>query len=135
MKTLLVLTAILAAFLPRAQRRSSRRSLSCSAPRPRMHRIARRFPRRVTCLTVQECRRSSSCRASGSAYRLFVPPGYDGHLRLPLVLDLHGSGGTSAGEARNSGFETLSASERFIVATLDAEGGRWNVPGSGRPGR
>jgi len=61
-------------------------------------------------------------------YRLFVPPGYDGHLRLPLVLDLHGSGGTSATQARNSGFEILSASERFIVATLDAEGGRWNVP-------
>ena len=48
-------------------------------------------------------------------YRLFVPPGYDGHLRLPLVLDLHGSGGTSAGQARNSGLETLSAKERFIV--------------------
>ena len=62
------------------------------------------------------------------AYRLFVPPGYDGHLRLPLVLDLHGSGGTSADQARNSGFEILAASERFIVATLDAEGGRWNVP-------
>jgi polyhydroxybutyrate depolymerase len=62
------------------------------------------------------------------AYRLFVPPGYDGHQRLPLVLDLHGSGGTSAGQARNSGLETLSADERFIVATLDAEGGRWNVP-------
>ena len=62
------------------------------------------------------------------AYRLFVPPGYDGHLRLPLVLDLHGSGGTSATQARNSGFETLSANERFIVATLEAEGGRWNVP-------
>jgi polyhydroxybutyrate depolymerase len=62
------------------------------------------------------------------AYRLFVPPGYDGHLRLPLVLDLHGSGGTSAGQAKTSGLETLSASERFIVATLEAEGGRWNVP-------
>jgi polyhydroxybutyrate depolymerase len=62
------------------------------------------------------------------AYRLFVPPGYDGHRRLPLVLDLHGSGGTSADQAGNSGFETLSASEEFIVATLDAEGGRWNVP-------
>ena len=62
------------------------------------------------------------------AYRLFVPPGYDGHLRLPVVLDLHGSGGTSADQAGNSGFETLAASERFIVATLDAEGGRWNVP-------
>src|SRR5262245_30691585 len=61
-------------------------------------------------------------------YRLFVPPGYDGHVRLPLVLDLHGSGGSSEGQARNSGLEGLSASERFIVATLDAEGGRWNVP-------
>jgi polyhydroxybutyrate depolymerase len=67
-------------------------------------------------------------------YRLFVPPAYDGHVSLPLVLDLHGSGGTSAGEASNSGFETLAASERFIVATLDAEGGRWNVPvEDGRP--
>ena len=62
------------------------------------------------------------------AYRLFVPPGYDGLLRLPLVLDLHGSGGSSADQARNSGFETLAARERFIVATLDAEDARWNVP-------
>jgi polyhydroxybutyrate depolymerase len=68
------------------------------------------------------------------AYRLFVPPGYDGHQRLPLVLDLHGSGGSSAGQARNSGFETVSASERFIVATLDAVDARWNVPvQAGRP--
>jgi polyhydroxybutyrate depolymerase len=61
-------------------------------------------------------------------YRLFVPPGYDGRQRLPLVLDLHGSGGNAAGQARNSGLETLSATERFIVATLEGEGGRWNVP-------
>jgi len=62
------------------------------------------------------------------AYRLFVPPGYDGHLRLPVVLDLHGSGGKAAGQARNSGLETLGVRERFIVATLEAEGGLWNVP-------
>ena len=62
------------------------------------------------------------------SYRLFVPPGYDGHQRLPLVLDLHGSGGNAAGQARNSGLETMSAGERFLVATLEAEGGRWNVP-------
>lgn len=62
------------------------------------------------------------------SYRLFVPPGYDGRQRLPLVLDLHGSGGNAAGQARNSGLETLSASERFLVATLEADGGRWNVP-------
>ena len=67
-------------------------------------------------------------------YRLFVPSGYDGHQRLPLVLDLHGSGGSSAGQARNSGFEMLSPRERFIVATLDAVDARWNVPvQNGRP--
>jgi polyhydroxybutyrate depolymerase len=62
------------------------------------------------------------------AYRLFVPPGYDGRTRLPLVLDLHGSGGTSAGQARNSGFEIVAAREGFAVATLEADNARWNVP-------
>jgi polyhydroxybutyrate depolymerase len=67
------------------------------------------------------------------AYRLFVPPGYDGRTRLPLVLDLHGSGGNAAGQARNSGFETLAATEGFLVATLEGDGNRWNVPSqSGR---
>jgi polyhydroxybutyrate depolymerase len=64
------------------------------------------------------------------SYRLAVPPGYDGRTRLPLVLDLHGSGGTAAGQARNSGFETLAAREGFLVATLQAAGAerKWNVP-------
>jgi polyhydroxybutyrate depolymerase len=67
-------------------------------------------------------------------YRLFVPPGYDGRTPLALVLDLHGSGGTSAGQARTSGLETLAARETFLVATLQADGGRWNVPVTeGRP--
>lgn len=62
-------------------------------------------------------------------FRLFVPPGYDGQTPLPLILDLHGSGGTSAGQAGTSGFETLAAREGIIVATLQAdEGRRWNVP-------
>jgi polyhydroxybutyrate depolymerase len=61
-------------------------------------------------------------------YRLFVPPAYDGRTRLPLVLDLHGSGGSSAGQAKNSGFEIVAAREGFAVATLDAENARWNVP-------
>jgi polyhydroxybutyrate depolymerase len=62
------------------------------------------------------------------AYRLFVPPGYDGRTRLSLVLDLHGSGGTSAGQARNSGFEIVAAREGAAVATLEADSARWNVP-------
>jgi polyhydroxybutyrate depolymerase len=64
------------------------------------------------------------------SYRLFVPPGYDGRTPLPLVLDLHGSGGTAAGQAATSRFEALAASEGFLVATLQAgaQGNRWNVP-------
>jgi polyhydroxybutyrate depolymerase len=63
-------------------------------------------------------------------YRLFVPAGYDGRTPLPLVLDLHGSGGTSDGQARTSQFETLAERESVLVATLQgvAEGNRWNVP-------
>src|SRR5262245_59561047 len=61
-------------------------------------------------------------------FRLFVPDRYDGRTPLPLVLDLHGSGGTSAGQARNSGFEDVAAREGFVVASLQADGGRWNVP-------
>jgi polyhydroxybutyrate depolymerase len=68
------------------------------------------------------------------AYRLFVPPGYDGRTRLPLVLDLHGSGGSAAGQAKNSSFESVAARAGFAVATLEAEGARWNVPvADGRP--
>jgi len=70
---------------------------------------------------------SSGGRQRG--YRLFVPPSYDGRTRLPLVLDLHGSGGTSTGQANTSRFEALAEREGFLVATLDAdEGRRWNVP-------
>ena len=63
-------------------------------------------------------------------YRLFVPPAYDGRTPLPLVLDLHGSGGTAVGQAATSRFEALAASETFLVASLQAAGeaNRWNVP-------
>jgi polyhydroxybutyrate depolymerase len=61
-------------------------------------------------------------------YRLFVPSGYTGRTPLPLVLDLHPSGGTSTGQARTSGFEGVAAREGFAVASLQAENGRWNVP-------
>ena len=71
---------------------------------------------------------SVTSRQRPRTYRLFVPPGYDGRERLPLVLDLHGSGDTAAGQAGNSGFEGLAKGERFLVATLQADAGLWNVP-------
>jgi polyhydroxybutyrate depolymerase len=61
-------------------------------------------------------------------YRLFVPPNATGSTRLPLVFDLHGTGGKAAGRAKESGFEALAAREGFAVATLQAEDSRWNVP-------
>ena len=64
-------------------------------------------------------------------YRLFVPPAVAGRARLPLVFDLHGSGGNATGRAKESGFEALAAREGFAVATLQAEDSRWNVPASG----
>lgn len=59
-----------------------------------------------------------------------MPQGYDGRTPLPLVLDLHGSGGTSAGQAATSRFEALAERERVLVASLQAgtENNRWNVP-------
>lgn len=62
------------------------------------------------------------------AYRLFVPASYDNRTPLSLVLELHGSGGSPAGQARTSGFETVAAREGFAVAALQADGARWNVP-------
>jgi len=62
------------------------------------------------------------------SYQLFVPPGYNGTTRLPLVMELHGSGGTAAGQARTSGFQEVATREGFAVASLQADGGRWNVP-------
>lgn len=62
------------------------------------------------------------------AYRLFVPANAAGLARLPLVFDLHGTGGNSTGRAKESGFEALAAREGFAVATLQAADSRWNVP-------
>lgn len=97
---------------------------------------AQRAPAQSACAIAAAPGVSEQTLTSGGrerSYRLFVPPKYDGRSPLPLVLDLHGSGGNAAGQARNSSLESLSATERFIVATLEADGGRWNVPV--QPGR
>jgi len=61
-------------------------------------------------------------------YRLFVPASDDSRTPLPLVLELHGSGGSSAGQARTSGFDAVAEREGFAVAALQADAGIWNVP-------
>lgn len=60
-------------------------------------------------------------------YRLFVPDAYDGATRLPVVFNLHGTGGTAAGQAADSGVERLAQEEGFIVIGLQGLQNSWNV--------
>lgn len=60
-------------------------------------------------------------------YRLFVPDSYDGTTRLPLMFNLHGTGGTAAGQAEDSGMERLAQEEGFIVIGLQGLQNAWNV--------
>lgn len=60
-------------------------------------------------------------------YRLFVPSSYDGATRLPLMLNLHGTGGNAAGQAEDSGMERLAEEKGFIVVGLQGLQSAWNV--------
>jgi polyhydroxybutyrate depolymerase len=60
-------------------------------------------------------------------YRLFVPDSYDGKTRLPLVFNLHGTGGDAAGQAGDSGMELLAQEKGFIVVGLQGHENGWNV--------
>jgi polyhydroxybutyrate depolymerase len=60
-----------------------------------------------------------------------LPPGYDGIHPLPLVVLLHGNGGTGQGMVNGTGFGQLADREGFILACPDGISGRnrgWNVP-------
>jgi polyhydroxybutyrate depolymerase len=58
---------------------------------------------------------------------IFVPPDYDAEGDpLPLVLLLHGAGGTGAGLANITNFNELAATENIIVAYPDGYRGGWN---------
>jgi polyhydroxybutyrate depolymerase len=49
-------------------------------------------------------------------YRLHVPPGYTGNSPYPLVIVLHGGGGTGIEMESLTGFSALADQENFIVA-------------------
>jgi polyhydroxybutyrate depolymerase len=60
--------------------------------------------------------------------RLFVPSSYDGHTKLSLVLNLHGSGDNADNFANLTQLEQVAEMEGFVVAGLEAVTGMWNVP-------
>ncbi len=61
-------------------------------------------------------------------YELFAPSDTPD---MPLVIALHGNGGTGRGMERLTRFDEIAAREQFVVAYPDALGHHWN---DGRPG-
>lgn len=68
---------------------------------------------------------------------LYVPAAAATRRPLPLILDLHGSGGNGAEQARTSRLSSLAAQEGFVVANPNGgvtlpgspSGHYWNIPG------
>jgi polyhydroxybutyrate depolymerase len=63
-----------------------------------------------------------------------VPTGYSGSSQEPLVLNMHGSGSTAAGQEAFTGMDATADSDGFIVAypqgvITEGSGFDWNVPG------
>jgi polyhydroxybutyrate depolymerase len=48
--------------------------------------------------------------------------------RVPVVFNLHGSGGSPEGQLATSALAPLAEDERFVVVAPAALGARWNVP-------
>ncbi len=66
---------------------------------------------------------------------LYVPAAQIGRSDLPLVFDLHGSGGNGRGQATHSGLSAQADQHGFLLANPDggiagpAEKFYWNIPG------
>lgn len=69
-------------------------------------------PARMESVTVQVGPQTRTCR-------VHLPPAYDGHKPLPLVIALHGAGGNGAGMANLTGFNGLGDKAGFIAAYPD----------------
>src|SRR4051812_43353960 len=68
-------------------------------------------------------------------FLLYVPQGYDGSTPLPLLLNLHGTGGDGSGQMETSHMRGYADNAGFLVAAPNggaiAGGGHaWVVPGS-----
>jgi polyhydroxybutyrate depolymerase len=64
-----------------------------------------------------------------------VPPGYRGSSKVPLVLNMHGSGTTAADQEAFTGMDATADSDGFVVAypqglIPEGTGFDWNVPGT-----
>lgn len=59
-------------------------------------------------------------------YEIFVPQSYSAEEAVPLMVVLHGAGGTGWGMAQSVEFNAVAEEENFIVAYPDAIDTRWS---------
>jgi polyhydroxybutyrate depolymerase len=64
-------------------------------------------------------------------YRIYVPASYNGQTSFPLVIVLHGGGGTGIGMESLTGFSILAEQENFFVVYPDAAVGNHWADGRG----
>jgi polyhydroxybutyrate depolymerase len=69
-------------------------------------------------------------------YVVHLPEGYDASKTYPLMISLHGNGGTGAAQESKTGFSDLADKEGFIAVYPDSNpgyrtGGQWQLTGSG----
>jgi len=75
--------------------------------------------------------RSEHSSSSGGVTRrwlLYLPRAASAGAALPLVFNLHGSGGTPEDQLSLSGLEALAESEGFVMVAPEGVDRTWNVP-------
>lgn len=81
----------------------------------------------VTTLSLGDNDRAVTVGDTTRSYVVRLPANYTGASSMPLVLDFHTLGGTSAAEADASGYRELAESEGFIVAWPQGIDRAWNI--------
>jgi len=71
---------------------------------------------------------SSSSAGVARRWLLYLPRAASAGEALPLVFNLHGSGGTPEDQLQLSGLEALAESEGFVVVAPEGVDRMWNVP-------
>jgi len=72
---------------------------------------------------------SMNCDGIERTYCLHIPPSYDKAVAVPLVIALHGVGGTGKGMNKLTGFNDVSDKEGFIAVYPDGIMKMWKCDG------
>ncbi len=65
---------------------------------------------------------------------VYIPKGYANSESVPLVIVMHGAGGTGANTEGYTGFDTLADSENFVAVYPDGVNNGWNDNRPAAPG-